>query len=79
MLTVIVVVWTVIVSRFTTFGDDWAAYPILLVFVVTLILHVWLVVVHQPKGPLVLFGAVHLLVQATIFPYCIIIITKNAL
>lgn len=79
MLTAIVIIWTMIISRFTTYGDEWAAYPILVVFVITLILHVWFVVALQPKVPLVLYGVLHLLIQAAIFLYCIIIITKNAL
>jgi hypothetical protein len=77
--TALAVVWTAIISRFTKFGDDWAAIPLFAIFIVTIIAHVSLVIVSRRKLPLVAYGAIHVLFQGWLLTYCIIIVTKNAL
>ncbi len=73
------VVWTAVISRFTRYGDNWAAYPLVGLFIITLAVHIWMIAALRPRWPLVLYGVVHLPIQLYVFIYCSVIITKNAL
>ena len=67
------------ISRFTRYGDNWAAYPLVGLFIVSLVVHVWIVSMLRPRWLLVVYGFFHLAIQLYVFTYCSVIITKNAL
>jgi hypothetical protein len=79
LLTGVGVAWTAVISRFTRFDDNSAAYPLVGLFVLSLVVHIWMIVKLRPRWGLVLYGILHLPIQAYVFTYCSVIITKNAL
>lgn len=79
LLTGVGIAWTAVISRFTRYGDNWAAYPLVGLFVLSLVVHIWTIVKLRPRWGFVLYGILHLPIQAYVFTYCSVIITKNAL
>jgi len=79
LLTGVGIGWTAVISRFTRYGDNWAAYPLVGLFIVSLVVHVWIVSMLRPRWLLVVYGFFHLAIQLYVFTYCSVIITKNAL
>jgi hypothetical protein len=78
-LTLFLIVWTILVSPYSKYGDNWAIYPALLVLPIVVIWHVYLIVTQQPRSSFVLYGAVHSIGLFAIWIYCLMKISKDAL
>jgi hypothetical protein len=77
-LTGLLVVWTLAVYRFTTYGD-WQIYPAVAVFPLALLLHIVLAITQKPRTAFALYGVVHLLILAPIWLGCLMLISKDSL
>ncbi len=78
-LTVLLIIWTIVVSPYSRYGDNWAVYPAVLVLPVALIWHVALVFLEKPRYVFVLYGFVHLAILFAIWMYCLMKISKDVL
>jgi len=63
-----VLVWAIVISPYTQYGDNWAIYPVLVVAFLILGWHIFLIV--SPKETsrrrLILYGIIHIVIFAYI-------------
>lgn len=78
-VTLLLVIWTAIVSPYSRYGDDWAIYPALLALPSALLLHVYLVLSSEDKINHILYGFGHLLFLFVVWIYCLMKISKDSL
>jgi hypothetical protein len=79
MLTAFVITWTFAIQSFTTYGDSWAIWPVLLSVPLAAAVHIYLLVAFRPKWPLVGYAVVHLLILALVVSACMMRISKDSL
>jgi hypothetical protein len=77
-ITALLVVWTIIVSPHSGYGDKWAIWPVILTAPVAVIWHMGLSVRH-PGSRSAIVGIAHILVFAPIWLICAVSITKDGL
>ncbi len=77
-LSIVLIAWTAVVAPFSKYGDLWAIYPALLVLPITLILHIWLVVISRPRIRAVSYALVHLPMQFLVWLGCLMLIGKDS-
>ena len=78
-ITLLVGIWTAVVSPYTEYGDSWAVIPVLGALAVVLLWHVWLVVRGPGRGVLIAYGVAH---GAFWIPFgvgCLMKISKDSL
>jgi len=78
-LTCLLVAWTVSVSPYSKYGDNWAVYPALAVLPVAFVWHGYLIIAERFRLGIVLYGVGHILVLVVIWIYCLMKISKDAL
>jgi len=78
-VTLAVVIWTSAVSPITTYGDNWALYPVIAAGIVLLAWYCFVLVRRTSSafGPLV--GALNLLLFLVIFAWSLMSISKDSL
>ncbi len=79
ILTILLVLWTVAVSPYSKYGDNWAIYPALVIFPIVFFWHIYLCFSQHPKLHFLLYGFIHLAVLFVIWIYCLMKISKDAL
>ena len=81
ILTVGTLVWSIIISPYTTYGDTWAAYPVLIAFFIALVCHLWLII--EPSGykrsEMFFYALLHLGLFFFVSVYSLMVITKDSL
>ena len=81
VITALVFLWAYIVSPFTTYGDNWATYPVLFAALVLIAWHLFLVI--KPGAisrlALVVYAAIHGFIFFVIFMLSLAVITKDSL
>lgn len=77
LLTLFLILWTLATAPFTSFGNRWAVYPVLVVPPLTLLLHIGLIVVRRPRWAFILYAVVHMCIQAYVWQVCLILISKD--
>jgi hypothetical protein len=78
-LTILLIVWTKIVSPFSKYGDAWAIYPAFFIFPLSVLWHFGLVFFETQKIGFFIYGAVHTFILFYIWLYCLTMISKDAL
>ena len=78
-LTLLVGIWTAVVSPHTKYGDSWAVIPVLLALVVVLLWHIWLIARGPGRGVLVAYGIAHLAFWVPFGFLCLMKISKDSL
>ena len=79
LCTLFLVVWTMVVSPYSRYGDNWAVYPALAVLPIVIIWHIVLVVLEKSKGAFIAYGLVHTAILFAVLMYCLMKITKDSL
>ena len=80
VVTVALVVWTVLVSPHSKYGDDWAIWPALLAFPIALIWHIAIFIMRRShRRSAALVAACHLVILAPIWTWCLMAISKDSL
>ena len=81
IMSLIIIVWTVIVSPYTAYGDDWAMIPVLIMAVLILIWHIYLLFrpANTSRLLLSLYAVIHVYVLITIVGFSLVIISKDSL
>ena len=81
LLSLLVLLWTIVISPYTSYGDNWAVYPVIVVAFIILIWHIFLVVVPKEisKPKLILYGVIHLALFTYILILSLMLITKDSL
>ncbi len=76
-----VVVWAILISPHTQYGDNWAIYPIFVLAFLILGWHIFLIVSPRetPRLTFILYDIIHLVVFAYIFMLALMLITKDSL
>jgi hypothetical protein len=79
-VTVALILWTIVVSPHSKYGDNWAILPAVIALPVALMWHIGLVAVLKGQRPTaVLFGVIHFLALIPIWFYCLMSISKDSL
>jgi hypothetical protein len=77
-LTTFLVLWTALWRPFSYYGH-WAVWPALAVLPLAVAVHVYLLCTLRPKLPLVAYAAVHLLLLASLWIGCLMLISHDSL
>lgn len=77
--TLFLIGWTAAVYPHSTYGDNWAIYPALLVWPAVLVWHVILVITSRPRTFWVLYGVAHVMLLSVIWVGCLMLISKDSL
>jgi cytochrome bd-type quinol oxidase subunit 2 len=81
-LTLFLILWTLIVSPYSQYGDDWAILPAILMAPVVLICHLVLIFYNRGKEKKIWFsfyGLVHFSIFIIIWINCLMKISKDSL
>ena len=78
-LTLFLVLWTLSVSPYSKYGDNWAIYPAMLVLPAALLWHVALIWFQKPRLPLIVYAVIHLVLLFWIWVYCLMKISRDSL
>ena len=77
--TVLLILWTAIVSPYSKYGDSWAIYPAVGVLPLVLCWHIYLVISQYPRSTFITYGLVHVGILFVIWIMCLMKISKDAL
>ena len=74
-------VWSIALSPYTEYGDDWAVYPLLLAIMVVLICHIFLIVRPGLVGRMsnVVYAFVHIAISIVVLLWSLMTVSKDAL
>jgi hypothetical protein len=75
----ILVIWTLLISPYSKYGDNWAVYPAIVIFAVIISWHIGLVYFEKSKIMFVLYGFLHIGVSVFLWVYCLMKISKDSL
>ena len=75
----LLILWTAIVSPFSKYGDYWALVPALLVFPVVLCMHIVMIVKGEWQAKLIWYGVGHVALLFLVWIMCIMLISKDSL
>ncbi len=78
-LTILLIVWTIVVSPYSKYGDNWAVYPAVFILPAVLIWHAILIYIGKPRSFFIVYGLVHSAVLFIAWMYCLMKITKDSL
>jgi hypothetical protein len=78
-ITVLVVLWTILVSLYSKYGHSWAVVPVLVAFAVILLWHVGLILKGPGRGVLMAYGVAHLAFWVPFGLFCLMKISKDSL
>jgi hypothetical protein len=78
-LTAVLLVWTWLVSPYSQYGDDWAVYPALVLYLAIVVWHLGLIVTQRPRGAFVLYAVTHVVLLTPVWYICLMKISKDAL
>ena len=78
-LTLLMILWTILVSPYTKYGDNWALYPVIIIFLVNLVWHIYLIMSQQTRAMYVLYAIGHISVLVIIVFFCLMKISKDSL
>ena len=73
------IIWTVIVSPFSKYGDYWALLPALFVFPAVLAIHIVMIVKGDWQSKLIWYGVGHVALLFAIWIFCLMLISKDSL
>jgi hypothetical protein len=79
LLTLLLIIWTILVSPYSQYGDNWAIYPPMALLPLAVVWHVYQIVSFKPKWPYVVFFLVHIPAMFVILLYCMFQISKDSL
>ncbi len=78
-LTIFLAAWTAYVQPTSTYGDDWAIYPALMVFPLVIILHVIILFLNRWNIKFIFYAVVHIALLFVPWIYCLMLISKDSL
>ena len=79
LLTLFLIIWTIVVSPYSQYGDEWAIYPPMALLPLVVAWHVYQMTVFQPKWPYVVFALVHVPAMLVILVYCMFRLSRDSL
>jgi hypothetical protein len=77
--TLLLVVWTASVYRFSTYGDNWAIWPALLMCPVFLTTHIILIVRRRPRSTYWIYAGIDAVFFFVIWIGALMLISKDSL
>jgi hypothetical protein len=78
LFTLLLIVWTVLVSPYSKYGDNWAIYPALSILPIVLLWHVYLCVSQHPRSAFIIYALIHMIILLAIWLICLMKISKDA-
>jgi len=78
-VTALLIVWTILVSPHSKYGDSWAIDPALASLPLVVGLHVLVAYQARWKGAFIAYGFLHCAVFGLIWIYCLMVISKDSL
>ena len=77
LCTLVMLLWTAAVSPYTKYGDDWAATPVEVIFIVAVVLHLFIIVKERWRPLYLFYAAVHVPFSFIVGTFCLMLITKS--
>lgn len=78
-VTAVLVIWTLLISPHSKYGDSWAIDPALIALPVVVGLHVLLAYKSRWRSGFIAYGLLHGTIFAVIWIYCLMMISKDSL
>jgi hypothetical protein len=78
-VTALLVVWTILVSPHSKYGDSWAIDPALIALPLVIGLHVLVAYQARWRSSFIAYGLLHCAVFFVIWIYCLMMISKDSL
>jgi len=81
-ITLLLIGWTVIVSPYSQYGDNWAILPALIMAPIVFFWHMLLIFNNKGKEKKILlsfYAVIHILIFLMIWIYCLMKISKDSL
>jgi hypothetical protein len=81
-ITLLLIGWTIIVSPYSQYGDNWAILPALIMVPIVFFWHMFLIFYNRGKEKKILFSfyaVIHFLMFLVIWFYCLMKISKDCL
>jgi len=78
-LTGTLILWTILVSPYSKYGDTWAIMPALVTFPLVLGLHIFLAYRNKWRTGVMVYGMVHCIIFFVIWMGCLMRISKDSL
>ncbi len=77
--TLLLVLWTASVYRFSKYGDDWAIWPAILALPICILAHLCLIVLRKPRLTYCIYAIVHALIFLPVWFVSLMLISKDSL
>jgi len=78
-LDILLILWTLIVSPYSKYGDDWAIIPAIIFLPTVIISHIVLLFIDKHKLRCLLYGGIHIMAIFYLWIYCLMKISKDSL
>jgi hypothetical protein len=78
-LTLLLITWSVLISPYSKYGDNWAVYPVIAVLPIAIVWHILLIFFKRPRVKFVFYAIIHLWLLSVIWMICIMKISKDSL
>lgn len=79
LATLTMLIWTLLVSKYTEYGDYWASYPVVALFVIIFLLHLLLLFNERWKVVYIIYALLHIPFSFGLSILCLMWITKDSL
>jgi hypothetical protein len=77
ILSGVLILWTVLVSPHSKYGDNWAIIPALAIY--PAVLHIIIFFKSSPKGNMIAYAVVHCAALFVVLLWCLMNISKDSL
>jgi len=77
--TLLLLIWTASVYRFSKYGDGWAFWPAMLILPFILLAHVVLIVRRKPRWPYIIYAVIHATFFIPLWFGSLMLISKDSL
>lgn len=78
-LNLLLIIWTIIVFPYSKYGDNWAIYPAILIFLIIIGIHLFLIFTEKSKLNFIIYSVIHIGISSIILMYCLMKISKDSL
>ncbi len=79
LIDILLICWTLAVSPYSKYGDNWAIYPAIILFPVLILVHTILIFIDKNKLACSIYGIIHIFFVFFLWIYCLMKISKDAL
>ena len=81
LLSILVLIWSLSISPYTQYGDNWAIYPVIIFGIIIIGWHIFLILNKSilKRTYAIAYGLIHIAIFAYLFMYSLMVISKDSL